>query len=70
MDVNGEILNDGTNKLSDFMTLTPSKQDWGEVNRVYMNEPGTMWIAKGKKGVNSVARVAHPKWSVLLLSNR
>jgi hypothetical protein len=55
VDVAGEILNDGENKLSDFMTLTPSKQDWGEVNTVYMKEPGTMWIAKGTKGLNSVA---------------
>lgn len=61
VDVNGEILNDGANKLSDFMTLTPSKQDWGEVNEVYMKEPGTMWIAKGTKGLNSVAlRISQP----------
>jgi hypothetical protein len=55
VDVTGEILNDEDNKLSDFMTLTPSKQDWGEVNKVYMKEPGTMWMAKGTKGLNSVA---------------
>jgi hypothetical protein len=55
VDVNGEILNDGQNKLSDFMTLKPHDPDWGSVEVVYMKEPGTMWIAKGKKGVNNCA---------------
>jgi hypothetical protein len=55
VDVNGEILHDGSNQLSDFMTLIPSKQDWGDVTKVYMKEPGTMWTAGGRKGVNSIA---------------
>jgi hypothetical protein len=55
VDVKGEILNDGQNKLSDFMTLIPSEQNWGDVKKVYMGKPVTMWTAGGRKGVNSIA---------------
>jgi hypothetical protein len=55
VDVKGEILNDGQNKLSDFMTLKPHDPDWGSVDKVYMKDGGTMWSAKGKKGVNNCA---------------
>ncbi|VVB71006.1 Uncharacterised protein [uncultured archaeon] len=50
-----EKLSDGTNKVASYMDLSPSDQDWGEVYDVNMGEPGEMWLANGKRGVDRAA---------------
>jgi hypothetical protein len=54
VNVKGDPLNDGTNKLA-FMTLKPHDPDWGDVIEVNMEIPDIIWKADGRKGVNNAA---------------